>query len=83
MSATCVRACVVCYDKRPIIVVGTPILLSLSRHGQRRRFDASQRRSLREQPFIIMDYPVLGHYDPAVEATDHGSGEEEQELLCE
>lgn len=29
-----------------------------------------------------MDYPVLGHYDPTVEATDHGSGEEEQELLC-
>lgn len=30
-----------------------------------------------------MEYPVLGHYDPTVEATDHGSGEEEQELLCE
>ncbi|EFN73985.1 PAB-dependent poly(A)-specific ribonuclease subunit 2 [Camponotus floridanus] len=30
-----------------------------------------------------MDYPVLGHYDPTVEATDHGSGEEEQELLWE
>lgn len=26
---------------------------------------------------------MLGHYDPTIEATDHGSGEEEQELLCE
>lgn len=25
---------------------------------------------------------MLGHYDPTVEAADHGSGEEEQELLC-
>lgn len=30
-----------------------------------------------------MDYSVLGHYGPAVEATDHASGEEERDLLCE
>jgi len=28
-----------------------------------------------------MDYPVLGHYD--VEATGHGGGAQEQELMCE
>lgn len=29
-----------------------------------------------------MDYPVLGHYDPSVEASaDSGRGDE-QELLC-
>ncbi|XP_020281533.1 PAB-dependent poly(A)-specific ribonuclease subunit PAN2 isoform X2 [Pseudomyrmex gracilis] len=30
-----------------------------------------------------MDYSVMGHYGPAVEATDHASGEEERDLLCE
>lgn len=29
-----------------------------------------------------MDYPVLGHYDPAVDASVE-SGGDEQELLCE
>lgn len=46
--------------------------------SRRRRFNVPQRHSLKS----IMEYPVLGHYDPTVEATDHGSGEEEQELLC-
>jgi len=29
-----------------------------------------------------MDYPVLGHYD-SIESTGHGSGAQEQELICE
>lgn len=63
-----------CYEKRTI--VETAILRLSSRLWQ---FDVLKN----EQPEDgnIMDYPVLGHYDPSVEATAESAGDE-QELLC-
>lgn len=76
---SCVRACAcrkVCYERRTI--TGTQILrlISLCRTA------IPWLRNERIEDGIIMDYPVLGHYDPSVEATAD-SGGDEQELHCE
>lgn len=73
--AACVCVLKACHEKRTI--VETAILRLSSRRWQ---FDVLKN----EQPEDgnIMDYPVLGHYDPSVEATAE-SGGDEQELLCE